>query len=389
MFTNLNDIRKLLSKTKDLDKLLRQLLIQVLYPSNLYFVYETFEYIQKIVELIKEDKIYLYMTSDFDIKGKEKESFVSNLNFVLEYMIKHFNMDTCKMIMSMTTFPQNIIKEGVNSELDILQNKYNTSLNDLYFLQEFLNTCTGSPETNDWVKLHETEKSGLSLQVTKTRSEKIKIWLNDNEDSILKRYKDDLKKQENCNIQLLKKFDIQKIVFTKAGSSIVEITEPIISEICKKINLYKNQLNELIAKVYIEELLNFQESCFEKVEFISKSVSNLDLILTKAYVSSKYCYCKPEINSKTIDEKSFFEAKGLRHALIERINTDEIYVENDITLGNDVNGILLYGTNAVGKTSLIRAIGVCIIMAQSGFYVPCSRFTFKPYKGYIFADIRK
>ena len=200
------------------------------------------------------------------------------------------------------------------------------------------------------------------------------------------RYKDSLKNQENCNIQLLKKFDIQNIVFTKAGSSNVDITEEIISGICKKITLYKNQLNEVIEKVYIEELLNFQESCFEKVEFISKGLSKLDLILNKAYVSSKYCYCKPEINSKTIDEKSFFEAKGLRHALIERINSDEIYVENDISLGGDINGVLLYGTNAVGKTSLIRAIGVCIIMAQSGFYVPCSRFIFKPYKA-IFSRI--
>ena len=84
--------------------------------------------------------------------------------------------------------------------------------------------------------------------------------------------------------------------------------------------------------MYIEELLNFQENCFEKVEFISKSVSRLDLILTKSYVSNKYCYCKPEIHSKNTDEKSFFEAEGLRHALIERINTDEIYVENDITV---------------------------------------------------------
>ena len=48
--------------------------------------------------------------------------------------------------------------------------------------------------------------------------------------------------------------------------------------------------------------------------------------------------------------------------------------------------VLLYGTNAVGKTSLIRAIGVCIIMAQSGFYVPCSRFVYKPYKS-IFSRI--
>lgn len=385
MFIELNDIRKLLSKTKDLDKLLRQLLIQVLYPSNLYSIYETFVYVQKIVETIKEDKIYFYMTSDFDMKGNEKEIFVNNLNFVLEYMIDHFNIDACKMIMSMTTFSQNIIKEGINSELDNLQNKYNTSLNDLHFLQEFLNTCTGSSDANDWIKIHETEKSGLSLQVTKTRSEKIKTWIKDNNSYVLIKYKDALSKQENCNIQLLKNFDIQNIAFTKAGSSNVDITEEIINGICKKISLYKNQLNELIERVYVEELLNFQETCFEKVEFVSKSLSKLDLILTKAYVSNKYCYCKPEIqdNSK---EESFFEAKGLRHALIERINTDEIYVENDISLGCNTKGVLLYGTNAVGKTSLIRAIGVCTIMAQSGFYVPCSRFIYKPYKA-IFSRI--
>ena len=70
----------------------------------------------------------------------------------------------------------------------------------------------------------------------------------------------------------------------------------------------------------------------------------------------------------------------MRHCLIEQIQTDEIYVPNDINFGtNGSNGILLYGTNAVGKTSLIRAIGVCIIMAQSGMYVPCSSFVYKPY----------
>ena len=49
-------------------------------------------------------------------------------------------------------------------------------------------------------------------------------------------------------------------------------------------------------------------------------------------------------------------------------------------------GILLYGTNAVGKTSLIRAIGINIILAQSGMYVPCSKFVYMPYKS-IFSRI--
>ena len=72
--------------------------------------------------------------------------------------------------------------------------------------------------------------------------------------------------------------------------------------------------------------------------------------------------------------------------LIEHIQTQELYVANDIDLGKtgDIQdpymGMLLYGTNAVGKTSLIRALGVAVIMAQSGMYVPCSAFTYCPYR---------
>ena len=67
--------------------------------------------------------------------------------------------------------------------------------------------------------------------------------------------------------------------------------------------------------------------------------------------------------------------------MIEHIQQNEIYVANDISLGSQdsPSGILLYGTNAVGKTSMIRALGIAIIMAQSGFYVPCSQFIYSPY----------
>ena len=39
----------------------------------------------------------------------------------------------------------------------------------------------------------------------------------------------------------------------------------------------------------------------------------------------------------------------------------------------------MYGTNAVGKTSMIRALGISIVMAQCGMFVPCSQFFYKPY----------
>jgi DNA mismatch repair protein MutS len=77
----------------------------------------------------------------------------------------------------------------------------------------------------------------------------------------------------------------------------------------------------------------------------------------------------------------------LRHCLVVQFQTDELYITNDICLGDDkVNGILLYGTNAVGKTTIIKALGIAVIMAQAGLYVPCSEFNYMPYK-YIFTRI--
>jgi DNA mismatch repair protein MutS len=117
----------------------------------------------------------------------------------------------------------------------------------------------------------------------------------------------------------------------------------------------------------------------EKFQKIHHFVTLIDLIFAKSNIAQKYSYCKPEIISN--NAKSFVEARELRHCLVEQINNNEIYVPNDISLGIDnTDGILLYGTNAVGKTTIIRALGISIILAQAGLYVPCSSFKYKPYK---------
>jgi DNA mismatch repair protein MutS len=67
------------------------------------------------------------------------------------------------------------------------------------------------------------------------------------------------------------------------------------------------------------------------------------------------------------------------------LDKNEAYVPNDICLGQETKGILLFGTNAVGKTSLIKSIGICVIMAQAGLYVPCN-LEYCPYE-YIFTRI--
>jgi DNA mismatch repair protein MutS len=112
------------------------------------------------------------------------------------------------------------------------------------------------------------------------------------------------------------------------------------------------------------------------------------LLQCKCYIADKYNYCKPKIVDNK-EQKSFVNFTGIRHPLIEHLQLNEIYVTNDLNIGsenNEMNGLLLYGTNAVGKTSFIKSVGIAIIMAQSGLYVSCSNFEYKPYS-YIFTRI--
>jgi DNA mismatch repair protein MutS len=70
----------------------------------------------------------------------------------------------------------------------------------------------------------------------------------------------------------------------------------------------------------------------------------------------------------------------VRHPIIEQIHTDIPYISNDLGLGNNKDGLLIYGINSSGKSSLMKSIGLCIIMAQSGMYVPAKEFEYSPYK---------
>jgi len=62
------------------------------------------------------------------------------------------------------------------------------------------------------------------------------------------------------------------------------------------------------------------------------------------------------------------------------IQTNAAYVPNDISLGGlDKDGMLLYGINAVGKSSLMKSVGIAVIMAQAGMYVAAEAFEYAPY----------
>jgi DNA mismatch repair protein MutS len=93
---------------------------------------------------------------------------------------------------------------------------------------------------------------------------------------------------------------------------------------------------------------------------------------------------------------SHYEAIGLRHPIIESNDERGIYVPNDLFLGTnnqsthnhitlnasdgeDILGVLLYGINSSGKSSLMKSIGLSVILAQAGFFVPAVELRFELY----------
>ena len=53
---------------------------------------------------------------------------------------------------------------------------------------------------------------------------------------------------------------------------------------------------------------------------------------------------------------------------------DDDFIPNDIVIDNRKNQIsLITGPNMSGKSTYLRQIGIIIILAQAGCYVPCSK----------------
>jgi DNA mismatch repair protein MutS len=87
-------------------------------------------------------------------------------------------------------------------------------------------------------------------------------------------------------------------------------------------------------------------------------------------------WCRPTLRE---DVAAGLKAQGLRHPLIESLQTREAYVAHDVDL-TDSKGWLVYGMNASGKSSLMKSVGIAVHLAQAGCYVPATSFVLAPYR---------
>ena len=373
-----------LQEIKDISKFERQIFLKKITPKTIYILYKNIYVIKEIYHLLIDDNTIMNYLNYYEKEISNMPTYCDNIKTFIE---DNFIIDLAKDIEQLQGFDVNFIQKNINLDLDNKTNILMESNDKLESIRSYFDSIIASKEkktklkTHEYVKIHETEKNNFSLICTDRRCQLIK-------DNIHTTPKDiELKYNSTYNNELsIFKFNISKkeLVFNKQSASNNIISNEAINTLCKNISNIKISLKDTITEVF-NDVINKFETFQNQLETIINFITIIDVIFAKTTLTKKNNYCKPTIRNDC--NKSFINAENMRHPLIERLNQNEIYVTNNINIGDGTtDGVLLYGTNAVGKTSLIKSIGINIIMAQAGLYVPCSCFSYKPYK-YIFTRI--
>ena len=97
-------------------------------------------------------------------------------------------------------------------------------------------------------------------------------------------------------------------------------------------------------------------------------IAQLDVLAVLAEVAEREGYARPEVT----DDYALEIVAG-RHPVVERMMPRESFIPNDVTLTADARMIVLTGPNMAGKSTILRQIGLIVLLAQIGSFVPATR----------------
>lgn len=113
-------------------------------------------------------------------------------------------------------------------------------------------------------------------------------------------------------------------------------------------------------------------------------LGRVDSTIALAVTARLYGWTRP--SASVAEGKGGLEIVGLVHPLLYTAQTRMEYVKHDVSLGScggatktKAKGWLIYGVNASGKSSLMKAVGIATILAQAGSFVPADSMHIRPY----------
>jgi DNA mismatch repair protein MutS len=354
----LKDIKSNLEKIYDIVRLYRRISLCTCTFQDLSQFVESLEYIKNIVKIIGCDVQFdvdwaneMYMILDYITKTtKLGDDSVASASVAKEIDSVGKVGDSEKLL---------FFKSGIYKDLDDTKSKLDNFHKSLSQVSIYYSTMIDSEKNNNMIKIDYNENDSWHLYSTKIRA---KILENE------------VGKKEYLEPLVSKSQDVLSFNYLK---NTCKIKSSIISKLVNDNEDNLVEFNRLHDKYYTSLLEYIYEMCdpffnrmVEYIELIDMSCANIQLI-------TNFRYTRPNI----MDSKSGGNVKvtGMRNPLGERISKVK-WTSHDISLGTkDQCGILLYGVNASGKSMLLRSIGMCIILAQSGLYVPCDTMELNVY----------
>ena len=222
----------------------------------------------------------------------------------------------------------NVIRDGVNSELDELRSISHSSKDYLMKMQQRESEITGIPS----LKIGFNNVFGYYIEVRNTHKEKVpQEWIR----------KQTLVSAERYVTQELKDYE-EKIVGAE-----------------ERIQALEQQL--------FNELVNAVSEYIPAIQLDSNLIARLDCLSAFTRVAIENHYNRPVLD----DSLDIDIVEGRRPVIERQLPLGERYVSNNIHLGNDSQQIIMItGPNMAGKSALLRQTALITLMAQIGSFVP-------------------
>ncbi len=262
-------------------------------------------------------------------------SFNSELNTEINSELDEL-LDVTNLILSsideetpITVKEGNIIKTGYNEEVDKFRSAKTEGKNWIASLEESEKEKTGIKG----LKIKFNKVFGYYFEVTNSYKNLVPDYF--------------IRKQTLTGSERYTTDELKKIEDVVLGAE-------------DKLNAKEYELFVEIRKEIAKQVVRIQST--------AKAVAKLDVILSLATVAQKQQFVRPDIN-----EEGIIEIKEGRHPVIEKMQSNGMFVSNDTLLDKADNRMnIITGPNMAGKSTYMRQVALIALMAQMGSYVPAS-----------------
>lgn len=341
-------------------------------------VHNDAEKIKQEIELTREAKKILDLAKDTPTEFIADINSIKN-NLAVSYLSEEELNDIAKTLRSSRLLKRFIID---NSEDDFILKQLST---DLLSEKEIEDKIFNTFDDNLKIKQNATpELKGLYSSLRDTEQnirDQISSLLNNQNFSKYLQENIYTQRDDRIVFQVMasNKNKVPGIVHDVSSSAKTFYIEPAqLVPLNNKIREVKSKIHAECIKILVE-LTDMVKGHIKELELTEKIMAEIDFHFAKARYAVKLHASEPEL---TQDKYIYFE--NMKHPLLMKVS--ENVVSNNFEIGKDYKSMIITGSNTGGKTVTLKTIGLFILMAKAGMFLPCSYAKLYPFKN-VFADI--